>query len=201
MRLRWLRRNCKAYFNPFLSILHDPSTHPEEITSQHSNPGAVDAVFLITPDEGDGTRLNGFIPRYQPIEDAPGSDPDPIVFESKIKRALLLEDDQGVRELVSMFLQSQGFDVTEVESEKEVDLLEDLNFDFMVSDVMLPGKAIGPEVVQKTRTTIKNLPVLFISGYSHGALSSGDLNKPNTDFLEKPFSKAEFIAKIKQLLA
>jgi CheY-like chemotaxis protein len=100
-----------------------------------------------------------------------------------------------------MFLQGQGFDVTEVESEMEVDLLEDLNFDFMVSDVMLPGKAMGPEVVQKIRTTNKNLPVLFISGYSHGALSSGDLKKPNTDFLAKPFTKPEFIAKIKQLLA
>ena len=70
----------------------------------------------------------------------------------------------------------------------------------MVSDVMLPGKEMGPDVVRKVRKTVKDLPVLFISGYSHGALRAEDLSKPHTDYLAKPFSKPEFINKIDQLL-
>ena len=192
--------DARYIFSPFQPISESSQSNPEQIESQGPLLGSINSVFLMTADSGYESGISLFQRRDKSQEDESIQEQAAVVFESKIKRALLLEDDQGVRELVSMFLQGQGFDVTEIASGEELDLLEDLHFDFMVSDVMLPGKEMGPDVVRKVRKTVKDLPVLFISGYSHGALRAEDLSKPHTDYLAKPFSKPEFINKIDQLL-
>lgn len=188
-------------FKPFQPAHEATETNSEKNEPHNSVLNSINSVFLIPAGSEFESGIDIYLLRDNSHEDGLTQEEETVVFESKIKRALLLEDDQGVRELVSMFLQGQGFDVTEIASGEELNLLEDLNFDFMVSDVMLPGKEMGPDVVKKIRETVNNLPVLFISGYSHGALSAEDLSKPNTDFLAKPFSKPEFISKIDQLLA
>jgi CheY-like chemotaxis protein/signal transduction histidine kinase len=188
-------------FKPFHPVLESAHLDLEKNPPNDSVLSSINSVFLVPADSEFESGINIYLLRDNFLGDGLTQEEEIVVFESKIKRALLLEDDQGVRELVSMFLQGQGFDVTEIASGEELNLLEDLNFDFMVSDVMLPGKEMGPDVVKKVRKTVTNLPVLFISGYSHGSLSAEDLSKPNTDFLAKPFSKPEFVSKIDQLLA
>jgi len=188
-------------FKPFQPVHESAQIDLEKSQPNDSVLSSINSVFLVPADSEFESGINLYLLRDNSLGEGLIRQEETVVFESKIKRALLLEDDQGVRELVSMFLQGQGFDVTEIASGEELNLLEDLNFDFMVSDVMLPGKEMGPDVVKKVRKTVNNLPVLFISGYSHGSLSAEDLSKPNTDFLAKPFSKPEFISKIDQLLA
>ena len=117
-----------------------------------------------------------------------------------IKQALLIEDDLGVSDLVSLFLGSLGLDVTSCASEQDVAALTSYDFDIIVSDVMLTGSKTGPDLVREIRRDNPAIPCLFISGYKHGALSQADLEHPKTDFLAKPFSKQDFTGRVEALL-
>lgn len=117
-----------------------------------------------------------------------------------IRQALLIEDDEGVSDLVALFLGSLGMDVTCCSSEQEVHALEHYDFDLIVSDVMLASGKTGPLLVRSIREQQPDLPCLFISGYKHGALSEEDLAQSKTAFLAKPFSKASFTTQVQALL-
>ena len=117
-----------------------------------------------------------------------------------VPQALLIEDDEGVRDLVDLFLGSLGMDVTSCASEQDVRALKSMDFDLIVSDVMLATGKTGPTVVRAIREQQPNIPCLFISGYKQGALSEDDLAVPNTDFLAKPFTKASFTERISRLM-
>ncbi|MGB2239225.1 MAG: response regulator [Pseudomonadales bacterium] len=118
-----------------------------------------------------------------------------------IKQALLIEDDLGVSDLVSLFLGSLGLDVTSCASEQDVAALTNYDFDIIVSDVMLTGSKTGPDLVRDIRRDNPGIACLFISGYKHGALSQSDLEHPKTDFLAKPFSKQDFTNRVEALMA
>ena len=75
-----------------------------------------------------------------------------------------------------------------------------MDFDLIVSDVMLATGKTGPTLVRAIREQQPNIPCLFISGYKQGALSEDDLAVPNTDFLAKPFTKASFTERISRLM-
>ena len=113
---------------------------------------------------------------------------------------MLIEDDEGVRDLVDLFLGSLGMDVTSCASEQDVRALKSMDFDLIVSDVMLATGKTGPTLVRAIRKQQPNIPCLFISGYKQGALSEDDLAVPNTDFLAKPFTKAIFTERISRLM-
>ena len=124
-----------------------------------------------------------------------------IASERVIKQALLIEDDLGVSDLVSLFLGSLGLDVTSCASEQDVVALSNYDFDIIVSDVMLTGSKTGPHLVREIRRDNPAIACLFISGYKHGALSQADLEHPKTDFLAKPFSKQDFSDRVEALMA
>ena len=124
-----------------------------------------------------------------------------MASERVIKQALLIEDDLGVSDLVSLFLGSLGLDVTSCASEQDVVALSNYDFDIIVSDVMLTGSKTGPHLVREIRRDNPAIACLFISGYKHGALSQADLEHPKTDFLAKPFSKQDFSDRVEALMA
>ena len=130
--------------------------------------------------------------------------PSPIDTQAALPRAvpqaLLIEDDEGVRDLVDLFLGSLGMDVTSCASEQDVRALKSMDFDLIISDVMLATGKTGPTLVRAIREQQPNIPCLFMSGYKQGALSEDDLAVPNTDFLAKPFTKASFTERISRLM-
>ena len=133
----------------------------------------------------------------------------PDVSESAIKPAqetasnqvLLIEDDTGVRDLVVIFLESIGLDVSSIQSEEELRALPETNYRLIVSDVMLPGIHSGPDLVRMVRRTQPEVPCLFISGYKQGVLTDEDMAHQHTAFLPKPFSKSAFLSKVDECLS
>jgi len=116
------------------------------------------------------------------------------------KIALLVEDNPDVRLLVSKFLVSLGFQVTEVASASEADKHQHSKFDLLVCDVMLPGNRKGPEIARTFRQQQPELVVLYMSGYQQGVLTAQDLIPTRVSFIHKPFSRDDFAAQIKELL-
>ncbi|QSR87862.1 response regulator transcription factor [Methylacidiphilum caldifontis] len=115
-------------------------------------------------------------------------------------KVLIVEDDQKVRKHVKAALQAEGYTVDECEEGEEAQwLLENYNYDLAILDLMLPGKD-GISIVRQIRRQGYSIPVLFLSGRSavsdrvHGLDAGGD------DYLTKPFSTIELLARVRALL-
>ncbi len=121
--------------------------------------------------------------------------------ETASNQVLLIEDDTGVRDLVVIFLESIGLDVSSIQSEEELRALPETNYRLIVSDVMLPGIHSGPDLVRMVRRTQPEVPCLFISGYKQGVLTDEDMAHQHTAFLPKPFSKSAFLSKVDECLS
>lgn len=115
------------------------------------------------------------------------------------KKILVVDDQAKIRKVVSAYLKKDGYEVKEAEDgEKAIELVESFQPDLMVLDLMLP-KISGEEVCQQVRQK-SELPILMltaknseddkINGFSYGA----------DDYLVKPFSNKELIARIKAIL-
>jgi len=106
------------------------------------------------------------------------------------ERVLLVEDDEQVRQLLARTLDRLGYDV--VAAENGIDALEQLDEigtqpDILITDVIMPRLG-GRELAIEIRLRCPDVKILFVSGYSHGALDTQALRRPRTGFLQKPFT-------------
>jgi YesN/AraC family two-component response regulator len=71
--------------------------------------------------------------------------------------------------------------------------------DLVVTDVVMPGMN-GHELAQRLETIIPDAEVLFISGYTGGALIEHGVLQEDTNFLQKPFSPQRLVQKVREVL-
>lgn len=114
-------------------------------------------------------------------------------------RLLLVEDDPTVSELVAHHLTTAGFQVTQAGSAEEAwDHLPVA--DLVVLDWMLPGES-GLRFLLRLRAGPQaRLPVLMLTARAQEAARVEGLEKGADDYLTKPFSAAELVARVRALL-
>lgn len=112
---------------------------------------------------------------------------------------LVVEDDDAVREIVAFHLGKAGFAVKEARSAKEA-WREAGGADAMVLDWMLPDES-GISLLRRLRTTAAaRLPVLMLTARAREAERVEGLETGADDYLTKPFSAAELVARVRALL-
>ena len=149
---------------------------------------------------GSGTTFRIFLPRSDsadaPVEIAasPG-----LALAKPDETILLVEDDDDLRQLVVDLLNNLGYRVLDAADGSLVEgLLSDNNrIDILLSDVVLPGGITGPQIAGQTHPDLK---VLYMSGYTDGALDQHDIRDPDTDLLKKPFTISELANKLRMML-
>lgn len=82
-------------------------------------------------------------------------------------RILLVEDEMLIRELAVEDLTEAGFDVVWASSGDEALALldSDTDFDFLFTDIRMPGEVDGRELAVRARAIVPGLPVLYATGY------------------------------------
>ena len=115
---------------------------------------------------------------------------------------LLVEDDDEVRDSVEKVLQSIGYDVLAAASGR--DALEIIGktrrIDLLLTDIGLPHGMNGTELARRARSLLPGLRVLFISGYTHGALDAQDIAAEGFELIGKPFRRAELEMAVRRVL-
>jgi CheY-like chemotaxis protein len=113
-----------------------------------------------------------------------------------IGTVLLVDDEDLVRVSTADMLTDNGYIVIEAASEADaVKILEqELHFDFLVADYMMP-KMTGVEVAGAFRRKHPTSPVLLISGFA-----GADAISPDLSVLGKPFRQAELAASLAALV-
>lgn len=111
---------------------------------------------------------------------------------------LIVEDDPDIREGIHILLCGEGYTVVEAGSgEQALELFNDA-FDLVILDVMLPGMS-GIKVCEELRKH-STVPVLFLTARSLESDKTIGLTAGGDDYLVKPFSYAELIARVKSLV-
>lgn len=124
-------------------------------------------------------------------------------FNRSDARVLLVEDNDDVRNTVRLLLESSGYVVTEAASgDKALEMLDDgcSEFDVVLTDVVMPGKLQGPDLVHVIRGRRPDMPVVFMSGYPHEANVHGNGIRPNDISLNKPMSKVKLLTALEKAL-
>lgn len=116
-------------------------------------------------------------------------------------RVLIIEDDEHISSYVSKGLREAGFVVDTTKTGDNGYLMAtDNGYDALVVDIMLPGELDGLAVIGKLRARGINTPVLILSAKNtvddkiRGLRSGGD------DYITKPFSFAELLARLQALI-
>lgn len=113
-------------------------------------------------------------------------------------RILLADDDPDILEVVSVLLASEGYRVDAARDGLEALALARHPFDLAILDVMMP-KASGLEVCERLRLS-SNAPILFLTARSQDADKVAGLAMGGDDYLVKPFSTPELLARVKAML-
>jgi len=112
---------------------------------------------------------------------------------------LVVDDDQEIRKLIQIYLENEGF-VCHLAEDGEValDLIQKHPIELMVLDVMMP-KLNGLEVCREVRKD-RNVPIIMLSAKSEDMDKIYGLTSGADDYMTKPFSPLELIARVKSQL-
>lgn len=116
-----------------------------------------------------------------------------------MQKILVIEDDNGVRELLQSFLEESGFEVLlAADGLQGMELIEQGDFDLIIADVMLPYvSGIGLTKIAKSRSPEK--PIICVTGYGH--FPERIAEQEHADYvLGKPFDLNELSEIIRSLL-
>lgn len=117
-----------------------------------------------------------------------------------MSRILIVEDEVAIADLEKDYLELSGFEV-EIENDGTKGLERALHeeFDLFILDLMLPG-VDGFEICKKIRET-KNTPILMVSAKKDDIDKIRGLGLWADDYVTKPFSPSELVARVKAHLA
>ncbi|BDO43567.1 response regulator transcription factor [Cellulomonas sp. NTE-D12] len=115
-------------------------------------------------------------------------------------RALVVDDEPNLAELLSTALRYEGWQVEHaLTGHAAVRRAKDLDPDVIVLDIMLPDLT-GLEVLARVRATHPNVPVLFLTAKDAVEDRIAGLTAGGDDYVTKPFSLEEVVARLRALL-
>ena len=117
-----------------------------------------------------------------------------------MSKILIIEDEESIAELEKDYLELSGFEV-EIAGDGTTGLDKALNeeFDLIILDLMLPG-IDGFEICRKVRE-VKNTPIIMVSAKKEDIDKIRGLGLGADDYMTKPFSPSEMVARVKAHLA
>ena len=116
-----------------------------------------------------------------------------------IPHILAVDDDPSIRQLIADYLTDNELHVTTLASGREIaDVMLREMIDLLVLDLRLPGED-GMQIARKLREE-SNLPIIMLTGRKDEADRVMGLELGADDYLTKPFSPRELLARIRALL-
>ena len=112
---------------------------------------------------------------------------------------LVCDDDKQIVDAIDIYLTGEGFQVIKAyDGYEALEILENQPADLMIVDVMMPGLD-GIRTTLKVRET-SSIPIIILSAKSEDTDKILGLNIGADDYLSKPFSPLELVARVKSHL-
>ena len=163
---------------------------------------------------GAGTRVRIYLPRADDLPLLPFETPEPDEETAPAVPAapapatpppatlLLVEDEDGVRELIYEWLSGHGYAVHAAEDgHRALQLAEGLDqLDLLIADVVMPTMG-GPALAKRLLQARSDLKVIFVSGYADEAIGDRRMLENGASFLQKPFTLEDLLRMVRDVLA
>ncbi len=151
---------------------------------------------------GEGTTVKLYLPRSADAEtnaDAPG---DAQIASSGSERILVVEDDEGVRNISVSILSEHGYDVVAAIAGNDAieKLKTDPLFDLLFTDVILPGGMSGVDIAKQAKTLNPNIKVIYTTGYAENSIVYDEKRDQAISMLNKPYRRSELLEKVRLVL-
>jgi DNA-binding response OmpR family regulator len=116
-----------------------------------------------------------------------------------MKKALIVDDDPNISELLRLYFDKDGFAViTCLDGDKAYDTFMQANPDVVILDLMLPGKD-GYDIMREIRRA-SDVPILMLTARSDTLDKVVGLELGADDYVQKPFEPKELMARVKAVL-
>ena len=159
------------------------------------------AIFVYS-ELDKGTTFKIYLPADASAINKP-TQPPPIVPLSRGNETILLvEDEDGVRNLVHLTLDEMGYTVLEANAPNlAIDLVKKSHtpIDLLLTDVVMPHMS-GRELAETLSPLYPQMKVLYMSGYLDDAVMRHGLLTAQVGFLSKPFTRSILVAKVREVL-
>ena len=145
---------------------------------------------------GEGTTFKLYFPQGTTVaaaENTPVSPPE--VMPVGTTTVLLAEDEPELRELITSVLRGAGYRVHPAETgDAALRIYEEVGpFDILLTDIVMPGEVMGPQLARLLREKQPGLRAVFMSGYPNEAKVHGNGLRPEDIRLTKPVAKAKLL--------
>jgi DNA-binding response OmpR family regulator len=115
-------------------------------------------------------------------------------------KIVIVDDDEHIRELASLYLQKEGFDVSWAgDGPAAVEKVRQVAPNLVVLDLMLPGGMTGYDVCREIRHE-SNVPIIMLTARDEDVDKIVGLELGADDYLTKPFNPRELVARVKAIL-
>ena len=116
-----------------------------------------------------------------------------------LESILVVDDDSQIRRVMRTTLQAKGYEVDEAGSgERALELVRSGKYDLVLLDINLPGKT-GLETCREIRTLV-SVPIIMLTVRDAAADKIEGLDAGAQDYVTKPFSMGELLARIRAVL-
>ncbi len=158
---------------------------------------------------GAGTRVRIYLPRADeiplPLEFAEQAVSPAVEAEAasvaESASLLLVEDEDGVRELIHEWLSGHGYIVHAAEDgHHALEVAASIDrLDLLIADVVMPTMG-GPALAKRLLQQQPDLRVIFVSGYADEAIGDRRMLEDGASFLQKPFTLEDLLRLVREVL-
>jgi CheY-like chemotaxis protein len=155
----------------------------------------------VESEKGKGTTFEIYLPAAQKS----AATPEPAELRAipgGTETILVVEDESGVRELACSFLKAGGYSVLEAsDSEEALRLAAGYRgpIHLLLADIVMP-KLSGTELAKRLQASRRDLRIIFMTGYADFSSGSGASVPIDLILLQKPFSRASLLEKVREVL-
>lgn len=151
---------------------------------------------------GKGTTFRIFLARAEGVEEE-ATPAEPVKRGDGPRTILLVEDEPSLRKLTHRTLKDMGYSVLEAnDAAQAIDVARstDAPIDLLLTDVIMPGMS-GGDLAKKLSPENPHMRVLFMSGYTDGAIEVRGSLPPGMAVLRKPFTRDVLLRTVEGTLA
>jgi PAS domain S-box-containing protein len=156
----------------------------------------------VYSEPGRGSTFKVYLPRVDEVVPGPRGEKQITDSRRGTETILLVEDEDGVRELAKTVLTAQGYQVLVTgRPDEAIAMLRDhkQEIQLLLTDVIMPNMS-GRELARRVSAVRPDIKVLFMSGYTDNVISAGGMLEEGISFLQKPFTPTVLLQKIREVL-
>jgi PAS domain S-box-containing protein len=157
----------------------------------------------VYSEPGKGSTFKVYLPRVDEVPEAVGAALAAPRAQRGTETILIVEDEEAVRELIQTVLTEKGYDIIpslDPQHAEQIAARFPGEIHLLLTDMVMPGTS-GRELAERISARRRDIRVLFMSGYTDNVITSGGMLEEGLAFLQKPFSPAALVQKVREVLS